>query len=97
MTEVRVAKQVKEMVRRHLGVSHRHIDLSTRFVDDLGADSLVLVDRTLSLEERFDIDIEEGDLERLRTVEDAVQCVERCLAARRASGARAPLGQRTMR
>jgi acyl carrier protein len=80
MNEVEVAKQVKEVVRRHLDVAGRTIDLSTRFVDDLGADSLALVDLTLALEEGFDIDIEDDDIERLRTVADAIAYVEQRLA-----------------
>lgn len=86
MIDIPVATRVKEIVRRRLDVAHRPIGLSTRFMDDLGADSLALVDLTLALEEKFDIDIEDDDIERLRTVEDAVQYVERCLATRSARG-----------
>lgn len=81
MNDVRIVKQVKEVVRRHLDVAGRTIDLSTRVVDDLGADSLALVDLTLALEEGFDIDIEDDDIERLRTVADAISYVERRLAS----------------
>jgi acyl carrier protein len=77
-----IADQVNEVVRRHLDVAGRTIAPSTRFVDDLGADSLALVDLTLALEEAFDIDIDSDDVATLCTVQDAVDYVERCLAAR---------------
>jgi acyl carrier protein len=80
-----IANQVNEVVRRHLDVAGRNIAPSTRFVDDLGADSLALVDLTLALEEAFDIDIESDDVATLRTFQDAVDYVERCLAARKAA------------
>jgi acyl carrier protein len=88
MSDIPVATQVKQVVRRQLDVAHRPIDLSTRFVDDLGADSLALVDLTLALEERFDIDIADDDIERLRTVQDAIRYVEQRLALRLADGPR---------
>ncbi len=53
-----------------------------RLVDDLGADSLALIDLTLALEEAFDIDIEDDHIETLRTVQDAVRYVARCIAQR---------------
>jgi acyl carrier protein len=82
MTETAIARQVQGVVRRHLEVKGRIVEPSTRFVDDLGADSLALVDLTLALEEQFDIDIEGDDIEQLRTVGDAIAYVERCLAVR---------------
>jgi len=82
MTETAIATQVQGVVRRHLAATGRAIEPSTRFVDDLGADSLALVDLTLALEEQFDIDIEGDDIEQLCTVGDAIRYVERCLAAR---------------
>jgi acyl carrier protein len=77
-----IAKQVEGVVRRHLDVAGRTIEPPTRFVDDLGVDSLALVELTLALEEEFDIDIEDDAVERLRTVQDAIDYVERCLATR---------------
>jgi acyl carrier protein len=66
-------------VRFESAESARTLDLSTRLVDDLGADSLALVELTLALEEAFDIDIADESIERLRTVADAVEHVEQAL------------------
>jgi acyl carrier protein len=85
MSDQQIASEVERVVRRHLDVADRALDVSTRFVDDLGADSLAVVDLTLALEEAFDIDIADEDVERLRTVQDAIDYVEQRLAARRSS------------
>jgi acyl carrier protein len=47
------------------------------FVEDLGADSLAIAQLTLAFEEAFDIDISEKAVEHLRTVQDAIDCIER--------------------
>jgi acyl carrier protein len=85
MSDEGIASEVERVVRRHLDVADRALDVSTRFVDDLGADSLAVVDLTLALEEAFDIDIADEDVERLRTLQDAIDYVEQRLAARNAS------------
>jgi acyl carrier protein len=54
----------------------------TPFVDDLGADSLRLVEMTLVFEETFDIDIEDADVEKILTVQDAIDYVEKQVATR---------------
>lgn len=79
-----IASEVERVVRRRLDVADGALDVSTRFVD-LGADSLAVVDLTLALEEAFDIDIDEQDVEGLRTVKDAIDYVEQRIAARRSS------------
>lgn len=84
-----VAVHVKDVVERQLALSDHRLRSSTRFVDDLGIDSLALVDLTLALEEEFDIDVEGDDIVRLRTVLDAIDYVERCLRAKGSPG-RAP-------
>jgi acyl carrier protein len=85
MSDEEIASEVERVVRRHLDVADRALDVSTRFVDDLGADSLAVVDLTLALEEAFDIDIADEDVERLLTLQDAIDYVEQQLAARRSS------------
>jgi len=85
MSDQEIASEVERVVRRHLDVPDRALDDSTHFVDDLGADSLAVVDLTLALEEAFDIDIADEDVERLRTVKDVIDYVEQQLAARRSS------------
>ena len=85
MTIPSIADEVERVVRRRLEVSEGALDASTRFVDDLGADSLAVVDLTLALEEAFDIDIDEADVEGLRTLKDAIDYVEQRVTARRSS------------
>jgi acyl carrier protein len=70
---------VIDLVRRELHVTTRIVDRRTRLVDDLGADSLELVELSLAFEETFDIDITDEEVARIRTVHDAVLSVERCL------------------
>jgi acyl carrier protein len=50
-------------------------------MDDLGADSIALVELTIVLEETFDIDIPDAEADKIRTVRDAVMAVEKCLRA----------------
>ncbi len=74
--------QVIDVIRRHLHAQDRQLDAQTRFMDDLGADSLALVELTLVFEETFDIDIPDDEAGRIRTVQDAITSVEKCLRHR---------------
>ncbi len=78
-----VKTQVTDLIRRQLSAPFATLDDGTRFVEDLGADSLALVELTLAFEDAFDIDISDEDAERVRTVGEALRTVERCLRARR--------------
>jgi len=75
---------VIDLIRRELHATAPRIDASTRFVDDLGADSLALVELTLAFEEAFDIDISDEEAARIQTVRDAIDSVERCLRTQHA-------------
>ena len=72
-----IAARVRHVIHRHLDVDESRVRTSASFVDDLGADSVGLVELTLALEEEFEIDIEDEDAERMRTVQDAIEYVER--------------------
>jgi len=74
---------VIDAVQRHLHTTDRRLDDQTRFMDDLGADSLALVELTLVFEETFDIDISDEEADKIRTVRDAIVAVERCLQTQR--------------
>jgi acyl carrier protein len=76
-----VETQVIEVIRRHLQAADRQVQAHTRLMDDLGADSLALVELTLVFEETFDIDISDEEADRIRTVQDAIISVERNLRA----------------
>jgi acyl carrier protein len=75
-----VASAVARIVREQLHVADGAITPEASFVDDLGANSLALVEMTLCFEEAFDIDIEDDDVEKIRTVGDAIRFVEARLA-----------------
>jgi acyl carrier protein len=74
-----IETMVIDLIRRELHATTGRLDPKTRFVDDLGADSLAVVELTIAFEETFDIDISDGEAERIRTVRDAIVSVEKCL------------------
>ena len=67
-----IADKVKKIVVEHLGVEESKVTLEASFIDDLGADSLGLVELVLAFEEAFEIDIPDEDTEKIRTVQDAI-------------------------
>jgi len=82
-----VAEQVTSVICEQLGVEREAVIPDASFVDDLGADSLAMVELVLALEERLGITVPEEDTEKIRTVSDAIAYVEEQLArsAREAS------------
>ena len=71
-----VAEKVKEIIVEQLGVDENQVDESASFVDDLGADSLDIVELVMAFEENFDLDIPDEDAEKIITVKDAVDYIE---------------------
>ncbi len=67
-----IADKVKEIVSQQLDVDVAQIKPESQFIDDLGADSLAIVELVLAFEEQFEIDIPDEDTEKIRTVGDAV-------------------------
>ena len=67
---------VKEVVAEQLNVDVAEIKEDSKFVEDLGADSLEVVELVMALEEKFDIEIPDSDAEGIATVGDAVSYVE---------------------
>jgi acyl carrier protein len=82
-SDAEIETLVIDVIRRHLHAHDRRLDARTRFIDDLGADSLALVELTLVFEETFDIDIPDEEANRIRTVRDAIISVEKNLQAQR--------------
>jgi acyl carrier protein len=82
-SDVEIGTLVIDVIRRHLQVPEWQVNTQARFIDDLGADSLALVELTLVFEETFDIDIPDEEADRIRTVRDAIISVERNLRAQR--------------
>jgi acyl carrier protein len=67
--------KVREIVCQQLDVEPDEVKTETSFIDDLGADSLTVVELVLALEEEFEIDIPDEDTEKLRTFKDAVEYI----------------------
>jgi acyl carrier protein len=70
---------VKKVTCEELGVSESEVTESASFVDDLGADSLDLVELVMALEEEFGVDVPDDDAAGLKTVGDAVGYIEKKL------------------
>jgi acyl carrier protein len=67
-----VEDKVKKLIAEKLSVDATEVVPEASFVDDLGADSLDLVELIMTMEEEFDIDISDEDAEKLMTVQDAI-------------------------
>jgi len=70
-----IGDKVKEIVSQQLDVDKANIKDASAFIDDLGADSLAIVELVLAFEEQFEIDIPDEDTEKIRTVGDAVSYI----------------------
>ena len=72
--------EVKEVVVEQLSVSPDEVKEESKFADDLGADSLDVVELVMSLEEKFDIEIPDEEAENIATVADAIKFIENAKA-----------------
>ncbi|MFZ1983443.1 MAG: acyl carrier protein [Desulfatitalea sp.] len=70
-----VEDKIKKIISEKLSVDMEEVVPEASFVDDLGADSLDLVELIMSMEEEFDIDISDEDAEKLVTVKDAIDYI----------------------
>ena len=71
-----VAERIKKIVVEHLDVDAAKVTESASFIDDLGADSLDLVELIMAMEEEFDVEIPDEEAEKLASVGDVVKYVE---------------------
>jgi len=69
-------EDVKEVVVEQLNVSPDEVKEESKFVEDLGADSLDVVELVMALEEKFDVEIPDEDAEKITTVTDAIKFIE---------------------
>jgi len=72
-----VEEKVKQIIVEQLGVDEAEVTPSASFVDDLGADSLDTVELVMAFEEAFDIEIPDEEAEKIRTVQDAVDYINK--------------------
>lgn len=64
--------KIKKIIEEQLGVEGEKIKVEASFIDDLGADSLDIVELVMAMEEEYDIEIPDEDAEKLKTVGDVV-------------------------
>jgi acyl carrier protein len=66
------AEKVKDIIEKELGVEREKLTDDANFIEDLGADSLDIVELVMEFEKEFNIDIPDEDAEKLKTVGDAM-------------------------
>jgi acyl carrier protein len=70
------AERVKKIVVEHLGVESEKVTEEASFIDDLGADSLDIVELVMAFEEEFGVEIPDDAAEKITTVKDAISYIE---------------------
>jgi acyl carrier protein len=70
------ADRVKKIVVEHLGVESEKVTEDASFIDDLGADSLDIVELVMAFEEEFGVEIPDDAAEKISTVSDAIKYIE---------------------
>ena len=72
-----VDEKVKQIIVEQLGVDEGEVTQNASFVDDLGADSLDTVELVMAFEEAFEIEIPDEDAEKIRSVQDAMDYIDK--------------------
>ncbi len=71
-----VEKKVKEIIIKQLNLDVKEVSLEAAFIDDLGADSLDVVEIIMAMEEAFDLEIPDEDVENITIVQDVVDYIK---------------------
>ena len=72
-----VDDKVKQIIVEQLGVDESEVTPTAHFIDDLGADSLDIVELVMAFEEAFDIEIPDEDAEKIKTVQEAIDYIDK--------------------
>ncbi len=72
-----IASEVKRLIKQQFDIEEKDIKPESTFIEDLGADSLGLVNLMLAFEEAFEINIPDQETEKIRTVQDAIDYIEK--------------------
>lgn len=75
MTATNVEAKVKGIIAEQLGVGEDEIKPESSFIDDLGADSLDIVELVMAMEEEFEVEIPDEEAENIKTVGDAINYI----------------------
>ena len=76
MSSEEIFEKVKSIIVEQLGVTETSVTMEASFIDDLGADSLDIVELIMALEEEFDTEIPDTDAEKIVTVSDVVDYIK---------------------
>ena len=76
MSSEEILEKVKKIIVEQLGVAETSVTMEASFIDDLGADSLDIVELVMAIEEEFDIEIPDSDAEKVVTVVDVVDYIK---------------------
>lgn len=74
---VALSPKIKDIIVEQLGVDPEKVKPEASFIDDLGADSLDIVELVMAMEEEFDLEIPDEDAEKLKTVQDVSSYLEK--------------------
>ena len=76
MSPKKIEEEVRKIIINQLDISEEEVTPEASFTDDLGADSLDLVELVMAMEEKFDIDIPDEDAEGITTVQKAIAYID---------------------
>ena len=71
-----VFEKVRNIITEQLGIDEKDVKLESAFIEDLGADSLAIVELIMAMESEFDMEIEDDGVEDISTVEDVVNYIK---------------------
>ncbi len=75
MSEEEIFEKVTTILKEQLSIENKEVKLESQLIDDLGADSLDLVEISMALEEEFSIEVPDDQVESIHTVEDVVKFI----------------------
>ena len=76
MTDKPIEEKVKEIIVEQLGVNPEQVTPTASFIEDLGADSLDIVELVMAFEEEFGVEIPDDAAEKIATVKDAIDYID---------------------
>ena len=76
MATEEIVRRVKDLIAESLGVNPQEVIPDASFIDDLGADSLDIVELVMAIEKEFSIEIPDEDAEKISTVQDAINYIQ---------------------